>query len=312
MMGRRRYVGLGLLLFVALLAGCGSSPEYPYVSLAETPLTPTPPTRAADQGGPASLRVAIAAVISPKGTIESYTAFLDYLEQHTGQPVELIQRQTYAEVNNLLRDGGVDLALICTGSYVQGHRDFGMELLAAPQVNGETVYYSFIIVPADSPAQSLADLRDKTFAFTDPMSNSGHLMPVYLLWQIGETPEGFFDGTIYTYSHDNSIQAVAEGLVHGAGVDSLVYEYALSRDPSLADRVKVIARSEACGMPPVVVPPYLDEEQKATLRDVLLTMHQDGAGRGVLDELMIDRFVPIDDGAYDSVREALDRIGDLP
>ena len=308
MLQRQIYPFLVLLLLAGLVAGCGSAPEYPRVSLAEEPAPPTPTV----VGGQPPLRVAIAAVISPKGTVESYAPFLDYLARRTGRPVELVQRQTYAEVNNLVRDGDVDLALVCTGAYVQGHDAFGMELLAAPQVGGETVYYSYIIVPADSPAQSLADLRGKTFAFTDPLSNSGRLMPVYLLWQMGETPESFFEQTIYTYSHDNSINAVAEGLVDGAAVDSLVYEYALSRDPGLADRVRVVARSEPSGMPPVVVPPGLDEAQKAALREVLLTMHQDEAGRAALDELLIEQFVPIEDRAYDSVREALEKVGDAP
>jgi len=305
---RGRHIVLGLLLVAALLAGCASRPAYPRVNLAEASLPPTPTTPAPHP----PLRVAIAAVISPKGTVQSYTPFLRYLAQRTGRSVELVQRQTYAEVNNLLREGGVDLALICTGAYVQGRRDFGMDLLVVPQVAGETVYYSYIIVPASSPAQGLADLRGKTFAFTDPLSNSGRLMPVYLLWQMGETPERFFRRTIYTYSHDNSLRAVAEGLVDGAGVDSLVYDYALRRDPTLAKRVRVIARSEACGMPPVVVHPSLDAGLKERLRDIFLTMHQDEAGRAALAELVIDRFVTIDDSAYDSVRKALDRVEKTP
>jgi phosphonate transport system substrate-binding protein len=304
----KAYTLAALFLLAVLPVGCGSPPSYPRVSLAEAPAQPTPTIAA----GWHPLRVAIAAVISPKGTLESYSPFLDYLAERTGRPVELVQRQTYAEVNDLVRDGDVDLALVCTGAYVKGHEQFGMELLAAPQVGGETVYYSYVIVPTASPAQGLADLRGKRFAFTDPLSNSGHLMPLYLLWQMGETPESFFERTLYTYSHDNSIRAVAEGLVDGAGVDSLVYDYALSRDPSLAGRVRIVARSEPCGMPPVVVPPRRDAAQKQTLRDLLLTMHQDPAGRAVLEELLIDRFVPIDDRAYDSVREALERVGDFP
>ncbi len=303
---------LGLLLLAPVLAGCGASPEYARVSLAEAQPSPIPITTTASSGREAPLRVAIAAVISPKGTIESYTPFLDYLARRTGRTVELVQRQTYAEVNDLVRDGDVDLALVCTGAYVEGRRESGMELLAAPQVGGETVYYSYIIVPASSPARSLADLRGQVFAFTDPLSNSGRLMPVYLLWKMGETPEAFFERTLYTYSHDNSLNAVAEGLVDGAAVDSLVYEYALARDPALADRVRVVARSEPCGMPPVVVPPGLAADLKAALRDVLLTMHQDETGQAVLDELLIDRFVPIADDAYDSVREALEKVGELP
>ena len=300
-----------LLLLGTLLSACGSAPEYPRVSLTETGPPATPPTSPTEHRDP-PLRVAIAAIISPKGTVESYTPFLNYLAERIGRPVELVQRQTYAEINNMVRAGDLDLALVCTGAYVEGRQEFGMELLLAPEVGGETVYYSYVIVPAASPAQSLADLRGTTFAFSDPLSNSGRLMPVYMLWQMGETPDAFFERTIYTYSHDNSIDAVAEGLVDGAGVDSLVYEYALNLDPRLAGRVRIVARSEASGIPPVVVPRGLDADLKAALRKVLLTMHQDETGRAVLGELLIDRFVPIDDSAYDSVREALEKVGDPP
>ena len=54
--------------------------------------------------------------------------------------------------------------------------------------------------------------------------------------------------------------------------------------------------------------PDLDTGQKAALRHMLLTMHQNEAGRDVLASLMIDRFVVIGDGAYDSVRRALERV----
>lgn len=42
------------------------------------------------------LRVAVAAVISPKGNVESYSDLLNYLERKLNRPVELVQRQTYA------------------------------------------------------------------------------------------------------------------------------------------------------------------------------------------------------------------------
>lgn len=305
---------VSFLLFIVLvsamwsLTGCGAASTYPYVSLAEPPLHPSPiENTETDQS---TLRVAIAAVISPQGTVESYTPLLEYLAQRIGRPVRLIQRKTYAEVNNLIRDGEVDLALICTGAYVQGRREFAMDLLAAPQVNGQTVYYSYIIVPADSPIHHLTGLRGKVFAFTDPMSNTGRMMPTYMLWQIGETPERFFQRTIYTFSHDNSIYAVAKGLVDGAAVDSLVYHYTLNRDPSLVDRVRVIAQSPPCGMPPVVVSNQLNTDLKAKLRSILLTMHLDPLGQTILSRLLIDRFVMADDQAYESVREVLAQIGD--
>lgn len=147
----------------------------------------------------------------PKGTVESYQSLLDYLSAQLHRPVESVQRRTYAEVNDLVESGDVDVAFVCTSAYIAGYDRFGMELLAAPQVNGETVYYSLLIVPVDSPAQTLADLRGKVFAFTDPMSNTGRMYPTFLVNQLGNTPEEFFTRTFFTYSHDDAIRAVADG-----------------------------------------------------------------------------------------------------
>ncbi len=111
------------------------------------------------------LRIAIAAVISPQGSAESYALLLEYIGEKLGRPVERIQRGSYAEVNDLVRTGEVDLSFVCTSSYIIGKRDFGMQLLAAPLVDGEAVYHSQLIVPADSPAETLDDLRGTVFAF---------------------------------------------------------------------------------------------------------------------------------------------------
>ena len=184
------------------------------------------------------MRLAVAAIISPQGTAESYQVLAQYLEEALDRPVELIQRRTYAEVNKLVADGQVDVAFVCTSAYVDGHERFGMELLVAPEINGETVYYSELIVPIDSEAGSIADLAGKRFAFTDPMSFSGRVHPTHLLDKLGHQPDSFFSDTFFTYSHDRAIEAVADGVADGAAVDSLVLDYALLRDPNSARPVE--------------------------------------------------------------------------
>jgi phosphonate transport system substrate-binding protein len=257
------------------------------------------------------LRLAVAAVISPKGTAESYGDLAAYLAKNLGRPVELVQRRTYAEVNDLIERGEVDLAFVCTSAYVIGQRDFGMELLVAPQVNGETVYYSWLIVPADSTAQNMADLRGKTFAFTDPWSNSGRLYPTALVKALGETPETFFGRTFFTYSHDDAIRAVANGVADGAAVDSLVYQYLLAREPWLEEQIKIVHRSPPFGIPPVVTSPRLRPQVRAELQNVLLEMVNDPAGKKALDVLDINRFVLIEDAVYTSARDLETQVGSL-
>jgi phosphonate transport system substrate-binding protein len=292
-----------VLYLVLLLGACACTPTgaaLPYVDLSQR--SPLP---AAAEMEVAPLRVAVAAILSPQGTVESYQEMVDYLGSRLGRPVELIQRRTYREVNSLIEQGVVDLAFVCTRAYVEGHEAFGMQLLVAPQINGDTVYHSVLIVPASSDARTLEDLRGRVFAFTDPISHTGRTYPTFLVQQLGEVPEQFFRRTFYTYSHDRAIEAVAAGVADGAGVDSLVLEHALARDPTLAGQLRVIHRSEPFAVPPVVVPPGMPPRQQAALRDLLLGLHEDPAARPILARLNLERFVVLDDSAYTSVREIL-------
>ncbi|MCL4465407.1 MAG: phosphate/phosphite/phosphonate ABC transporter substrate-binding protein [Chloroflexi bacterium] len=289
-----------LALFAVLLTACSAGPEYKRVQLtAPGQAQPNPsgqPTRA-------PLRVAISGVISPKETFKTYQDLLQYISKKLNRPVELVQRKTYAEVNDLIRDGGIDLAFVCTLAYVQGQQDFGMELIAAPVINGEPLYRAYVIVPADSPVVRLEQLRGKTFAFTDPNSNTGRLYPTYLLWQSGENPDGFFRSVVFTYSHDNSIKAVADRMVDAASVDSLVYEAAISRNPELAERTRVLLRSVPFGAPPVVVHPALSPDLKEALSKIILGLDVDPEGQAILSGLGIDRFMVPDQAIYEPVRQ---------
>ncbi len=249
------------------------------------------------------LKVAIAAVISPEGTVESYGPLVRYLENEVGRPVELVQRRTYAEINDLIKTGDVDLAFVCTSAYIVGRRGFDMQLLVAPIVNGETYYYSQLIVPVDSPAASISDLRGKVFAFTDPMSFSGRMYPTYLLQQIGENPSSFFQRTFFTYSHDDAIRAVAQGLADGAAVDSLVLDFALIKDPSLTEKIKTIHTSPPFGIPPVVVSPYLRPQQFAQLEEIFLNMHNNNEGLEALLSLNVEEFTIVSENLYDAAEE---------
>ena len=302
---RKSFACILLALLVSACASLSGGNFAGYVDLNNLQPLPSP---AANDIRP--LKVAIAAVISPQGSAESYAPLLDYLSKKLDRPVERVQRRTYSEVNDLVRRDEVDMAFVCTSSYLVGKREFDMQLLAAPQVNGDVTYRAIIIVPADSPAQSFADLRGKVFAFTDPISFSGRVYPTYLLQQAGETPETFFSRTFFTYSHDDAIQAVAAGLADGASVDSLVLDFALKREPSLQTRIRAIHTSPPFGMPPVVVSPNIRPQLRDELTDTLLNMHQEADGKAALQALDYDRFVLVSQDDYRSAETVEAAIGD--
>lgn len=299
-MARKAFViGLFAFLLIINVTGCGKKEEPKRISLEKKETSPAGQKKADEK----HLRIAVGGMITPRAGFAYYRQFLDYIGEKLGMHVNFVDRENYAEINNLIRLKEVDAAFVCGGPYVEGQKEFGMELLVAPQAYGETVYYSYIIAGKDSPIKSFEELRGKTFAFTDPMSNSGKLVPTYMLAKMNETPETFFKKYIFTRSHDKSIKAVAMGIVDSAAVDSLIWEYANRTNPEFTSKTKVIKKSPPYGIPPVVVRPGLDSETKEKLKQVFLNAHQDKKGREILKSMMIDKFVVIDDRAYDSIRQ---------
>jgi phosphonate transport system substrate-binding protein len=137
------------------------------------------------------------------------------------------------------------------------------------------------------------------------------MYPTAVVKELGEQPETFFGQVLFTYSHDDAIRAVASGVADGAAVDSLVYQFALAREPNLAEQTKVIHRSIPFGIPPVVTSPHLRPQVRVTLQEILLKMADDPAGQPALRALDIDRFVLIEDSAYNSVRDLEAKVGPL-
>jgi len=290
---------IALILIVMAIAGCIKREEPKKISL-EKKETIAPTT---DNNNAKHLRIAVGGMITPKEGLAYYRHFFDYIEEKSGQKIDFVDRDDYAEINDMIKNGELEAAFVCSGPYVDGHKEFGMELLVAPQAYGETVYYSYIIAAKNSAIKSFEDLRGKSFAFSDPLSNSGKLVPTYMLARMNETPDSFFSRYIFTYKHDKSIQAVAQGVVDGAAVDSLIWEYLNRTNPEYTSKTRVIRKSPPYAIPPVVVPKGLDPKVKERLKQIFLNANNDNEGRELLKKMMIDKFVVIDDSAYDSVRE---------
>lgn len=288
------------LLAVALFgwtAGC--TREEPPKIVLDLPRQPV----ATPQPREPRVRIAVGGMITPEEGMAYYRDLLRYVQEKIGVKVEHVDREGYAEINELLKSGRVEAAFVCSGSYVEGHAQFGLELLAAPEVYGQTVYHSYIIVPKGSPVGSFAELRGKRFAFTDRLSNTGKLVPTYMLARMNETPRSFFKEFVFTEAHDKSIKAVAQQVVDGAAVDGLIWEYLNATNPEFTAQTRILEKSPPYAIPPLVVPKDLAPDLKKRLREAFLNAHTDPKGREILQKMRIDRFVTIEDRAYDSVRE---------
>jgi len=231
-----------------------------------------------------------------------YIDLINYIGKKLNTEVIIIGKENYNELNSLLKGGEVDAAFIGSGPYIDGHDAFGLEPLVMPQVAGQAAYQVYIIVPANSPAKDLKDLRGKVFGFSEPESNMGKFVLEYLLAGMKERPETFFTKYVYTHGQEVSVKAVADNKIDGASVSSYVWEYINKKDPGLASRTRVIWKSESYASPPFVVRPGLFPELKNKLESILLGADIDPEGSRILRCLIIEKFVPARDEAFDKIR----------
>lgn len=214
----------------------------------------------------------------------------DYLEQHLERPVYFEQSNTYRDIVNNLLAQRLDFAWICGFPYIENHSR--LQLTAVPDYKGKPLYQSYLIVPAaDASTKKLTDLQNKIFAYTDPDSNSGFLIPRYELLRQGFAPDDFFRKTFFTNGHRNAIEAVGAGLADGAHVDGYIWDTVERFNPEVTRSTRVVTRSKPFGFPPIVAGPSVTLAMNQRMSDVLIGMSDMPVSMRLLDRLNLYGFV---------------------
>ncbi len=274
---------------VALTVGCWQGDDTDIsVRLASGAKVQPSAAPAADTATP--VRFAYASVLSPERSTLTYAHLGRFLSGRLGRRVEIVRRRTYGELNELLRTSKVDAGLVCTGAFAVGRDGFGLEAVVVPVVRGETTYHSYVITRRDSGRTSFEDLKGAVFAFTDPLSNTGYRYVMAKLHGLGVPAEEFFGRTFFTFSHDNSVEAVVDGIADAGSIDSLVWDHLVRADPTLERDLVIIDRSEPFPINPIAIAPATRDPLRNRLILAFLEMHKSEAGRALLEELGVDRF----------------------
>jgi phosphonate transport system substrate-binding protein len=229
----------------------------------------------------------------------------NYMIRQLGMKVEFTQRDSYRETMDLLRLNQLDFAWVCDYPYL--HLRNLLRLLVVPLYQGKPTYHSYLIVNArDKKSQSISDLRDKLFAYADPYSNSGYLVPRYRIHLLGEDPETFFKKSFFTWSHRKVVEAVATGLAHGGAVDSYVWDSLATIEPALTRRTRIVWKSPGYGFPPMVAHVNnVDEADFRQMQELLLGMSEEREGQALLKRLNLNGFSIQSPDLYDSVAEMM-------
>lgn len=236
-----------------------------------------------------------------------YEFITRYVGEQLGCATELVVGSRYEQLAT-----DADVAFVCGLAYVEltAQAMVQVEPLAAPVLQGERyggrpIYYSDVVVRRDSGLRSFADLRGHSWAFNEPLSQSGCGITRYHLVQMGET-QGFFGRVVEAGWHERSLRLVGSGEVDAAAIDSQVLAVTLRDQPELAGLLQIIDTLGPSPIQPVVAARCLPERIKRELRRILRSLGDDPVAQPHLTRALVNRFAPVNDSTYNEIRRMRD------
>jgi phosphonate transport system substrate-binding protein len=229
---------------------------------------------------------------------------VDILSIQTGMQIEPKFAKNYDEIKLMLDTKEVDFAYVCGATYVEAKQSASLEILAFPYFEDSPHYYSLTIARADDDSiKSILDFQGKNYAFSDPKSNSGSLVPMCRLKTFGYNYRVFFGNLIYTYDHSYSIEAVIDGYVDGASIDSLIYESYMLLNPHLKNKIKIVDKLGPFQTTPIVIRKEIKQSTKQKLFQALNSLHLSPQGEQVLKHFGIGKFDYTDNYDYSDIEK---------
>jgi phosphonate transport system substrate-binding protein len=260
------------------------------------------PTLAASDGlaEDGVLKVGFIPAEDARAVVRQSQSVIDQVSKTLGMKTEIFVGSDYNATIEALRANKVDVALMGAFGYVLATTQAPVEAFAVTvtAASMSPSYHSIIIAKTESPLDSLQSLKGHTFAFVDPSSTSGSLMPSAAMIDAHIVPEKDLKQVIYSGGHDASIIAVAQGKVEAAAVADRIFKGACDKKLVDCATIKVIWTSPAIPNDPLFYRKALSDEMKKKIRDAFYAIH--GLTFGEMGT--VARFDPATDQDYDVVR----------
>jgi len=216
----------------------------------------------------------------------------------------------YAAVVEGLATDKIDMAWLGGFTFVQAKIRTGGKAVPIVQRAEDEVFTSKFIVPKDSKAAKLTDLKGRTFAFGAPSSTSGSLMPRFFLMQAGIDPEKDFKTVAYSGAHDATVAFVAAGRAEAGVLNASVWDKLVENKNPNAEKVRVLTTSPTYYDYNWTVRPGLDPAVTKKLTDAFLKLSdKTPEGKEILALQRASKFIPTKASNYDGIEAAAKSAG---
>jgi phosphonate transport system substrate-binding protein len=246
-------------------------------------------------------------------------------EELLGVPTKLFAPADYNGVIEGLLGGNLDMAWLGASGYAKVYLtdpDAVEPVLVKINTDGSFGYYSIGFARRESGIESLEDMEGKTFAFADPNSTSGFLIPSIEIPKQGYSmePGEYFGDVVFSGGHEQGIVGVYNGdfdaavtWADGLGEWEDGYNSGALRkatDAGLVDMTELVQIWQSPVIPegPIVLRKDLPSEVKLKMVGLMASLESmdPECAYGVMAG-EVKGIAPIDHSAYVSIIEARKR-----
>jgi phosphonate transport system substrate-binding protein len=298
-MGSRIRIAAACVAAWGLLAGAAFAEDCPRGDLDKAycdrdgDMVADAPTDAKLLVNPSTLIFAYTPVEDPAVYAKVWDGFVKHLEKVTGKKVVFFPVQSNAAELEAMRSGRLHIAGFNTGSNPIAVNCAGFVPFAIMGTqNGQFGYEMEIIVPADSPIKTPADLKGRKLAFTSPTSNSGYKAPSAILKaDFGLEAERDFT-PVFSGKHDNSVMGVANKDYDAASIANEVMKRMVERKVVDPAKIRSIYKSETFPTTGYGHAYNLDPKLVEKIKDAFFSFPWEGSALKA-EFKAEDRFIPI-------------------
>jgi phosphonate transport system substrate-binding protein len=227
---------------------------------------------------PSTLIFAYTPVEDPAVYSKVWDGFIKHMEKVTGKKVAFFPVQSNAAEVEAMRSGRLHVAGFNTGSNPIAVNCAGFVPFTIMAGNDGTFGYEMeIIVPADSPIKTPADIKGKKLAFTAPTSNSGFKAPSALLSSEFHLEAKKDYEPVFSGKHDNSVIGVANKDYDAAAIANEVMFRMFERKVVDRAKIRTIYKSETFPTTGYGMAHNLDPTLQAKIKEAFFTFPWEGS-----------------------------------
>jgi len=242
---------------------------------------------------------------SEKGDDSDYLNLIKIIEKLAKVEITPIRVTDYNAAVEAMRAGRAQIAWYGGKTYIQAAEIAGAQAFAAGVRKGEknAGYFTYFVVPTDSPLKTLKDIKGKTLALNNIGSTSGDLIPQVELMKVGLSTKNKqdFKKVFYAGSHDACLLATINKQADVCGMSSRNFDARLADNTFKLEQVRIIHRSSPVPPPPLAYSTALSPGLRNKIKIATLEAHKHGRIGGYGGEM--SHYIEVQDSDYDTLRE---------